>query len=123
MSVTVNNDRPRVAGGGERPVLVAVGVDRGLHRRTLDDAVLGVRAHERLDPSGAANSDTGRLPVLDDEKTRLAVNIELRRTAYSFFLDDALDLQEAADRVFEGGLALGMRVHLQDEISRRDLVA
>jgi len=96
---------------------MAVGVDRELHRRALDDAVLGVRAHEGLDPSGTANSDTGRLPVFDDEKTRLAVNTKLCRTAYSFFLDDALDLQEAANRVFEGGLALGMRVHLQDEIS------
>jgi hypothetical protein len=32
-------------------------------------------------------------------------------------LDDAFDLQEAAERIFEIRLAFGMRVHLEDEVS------
>ena len=97
------------------PVLVAVGVDGDFHRRTLD-AMLIVHANERLYSGPATNSDSSGLTVFNDEKTLLAVSIELLRFAYFVFIDDGLDLQEAADGILERGAALGMRVHFQDEV-------
>ena len=114
-SLPVDDNRPRITRGGECPVLVAVGVDGDFHRRTLD-AMLIVHANERLYSDPATNSDSSGLTVFNDEKTLLAVSIELLRFVYFVFIDDGLDLQEAADGIFERGAALGMRVHFQDEV-------
>jgi hypothetical protein len=52
--------------------------------------------------------DSSALAVFDDDKALLTVRIELGRLAYFVLLDDAVNLQEAADRIFEGGATLGI---------------
>jgi len=114
-SLPVNDDRPRITWGGECAVSVAVGVNGNLHRRPLD-AMVVVLANKRLYTGPASDSDSSGLAVFNDDKALLAVSIELLRLAYFVLPNDALNFQEAADRIFEGGAALGMRVHFQHEV-------
>ena len=110
----------RVAGSRKGAVLVAVRVDGDLDGRLLG-AVLGVGANERLHTGKATKSGACGLSVLDDNQTLLAIGIELLRLVYLVVLYDPLDLEEPAGGVLEVGLALRVRVHLQDKVGRRNL--
>jgi hypothetical protein len=121
-SQPVNDNGPRIPGGGECAVLVAVGVDGDLHRRRLD-AVVVVYSNEGLYIGSATDGDTSALTVFDEDKTLLSVCVERVRLAYFLLLDDAFNLQETANRILEGGAALGVRVHLEDEVGGRNLAS
>jgi hypothetical protein len=121
-SQPVNDNGPRIPGGGECAVLVAVGVDGDRHRRR-PDAIVVVFSNEGLYTSSATDGDISAPTVFDDDKALLSVYVERGRLAYFFLHDDALDLQETANRILEGGAALGVRVHLEDEVGGRNLVS
>ena len=56
------------------------------------------------------------LSDLDYKEALLALGIELRRLADFSFLDERVDFQEAAKGIFNGELALGMRLNSLDEV-------
>jgi len=121
-SKPVNDNGSRIPRGGECPVLTAVGVDRDRRRRRLV-AVAVVFSDEGLYIGSATDGDTTALAVFDDEKALLSVCVERGRSAYLFLLKDTLELQETVPRIIEGGTALGVRVHLADEVGDRKLVS
>jgi hypothetical protein len=118
----VNGNGPRIPGGGECAVLVAVRVDGDLHRRRIDSIVV-VYSDVGLYTGSATDGDTSALTVFDNDKALLPVCVERGRSAYFILLDDALDLQETANRILEAGAALGVRVHLEDEVGGRNIVS
>ena len=63
------------------------------------------------------------LSVFDDNQTILAVDIELLWLADLVVLYEPFDLEKPAEGVFEVGLALRVRVHLQDKVSWPNLAA
>ena len=117
-TIGVSDDRPRIPGGGESTVLVAVRVDGYLHGRRAN-VVIAVFPNEGFDAGGATNGYAGGVAVLDNDETLFAVRAEHSRVAQLVFFDDISKLQEAATRIFEGGASLGVRVHLQDEFGGR----
>jgi hypothetical protein len=121
-SQPINDNGPRIPRGGECAILIAVGVDGDLHRRRLD-AVVVVFSNERLYTSSATDSDASAPTVFDDDKALLSVCIERVWLAYFLLLKDALNLQETTNRVLEGGAALMVRVHLEDEVRGRNLIS
>ena len=89
-------------------------MDGDLRRRRLD-AVIVVFSNEGLYTGSATDGDPSAPTI--------PLRLRRARLAYFLLLDDALNLQETANRILEGGAALGVRVHLKDEVGDRNLVS
>ncbi len=110
-SAAVNDDRARIAGGGEDTWLVVVGEDSPLHRR-LVSAVVEVLTDEGEGASGAAYGDASGVAVLYDEEARFTVVVEHIRVAHLVFLYEIPKLKEAVIRILKRRGGVGTGEHL-----------
>ena len=121
-SVPVEDDRARVAGGGERTVHVAVRKDSDFYRRLLD-TVLIVDASERLHSRDATDGGAGCQTVLDDEKARFSVGVEMLGVVDLVGLDDAERLEKTVLRVLVVRLILRLGKHNLAVVQRREIAS
>jgi hypothetical protein len=82
-----------------------------------------VLSDEGLNTGSATDGETSAVTIFDDDKALLFVYVKRGRLVYFLLLNNALNLEETVNRIFEGGAALGVRVHLKDEIGGRNLIS
>ena len=121
-TVPVEDNRARVAVGRERTGHAAVGEGSDFHR-CLPDIVLIVDAGERLHSRDATNGGASCQTVLDDERARFSVGVEVQEVVDLVGLYDAERLQKSVLRVLIVGLVLGLRKHNLAVVQRRKVAS